>query len=264
MTPVFSQSFFLSAGETDAQQEMSLPVLTAKLIDIATAHANSLGIGNPSMESLHCGWVLSRLTIEMDKYPHVNDTYSISTWVESWNRHFSMRCFRVDDASGNPVGYARSVWMVLDTVTRENAGLSHLSLDDELIAGIEAPIARQAKHLEIYPEFTPPQNIKRGGILATAPIETHTFKYCDLDAYRHVNTVRYVALLLNQFTLEEFDATRVKRLELSFLHEANYGKSVDILRNDNYESSDCLSSFYLRDSSADTPILYSRILRQNR
>ena len=47
-----SQTFFLSANDTNAQAEMSLPVLTSKIIDIATAHAKSLGIGNPAMESL--------------------------------------------------------------------------------------------------------------------------------------------------------------------------------------------------------------------
>lgn len=55
MSSVFSQSFFLSAGEANAEQEISLALLTSKIIDIATAHANSLGIGNPSMEALGCG-----------------------------------------------------------------------------------------------------------------------------------------------------------------------------------------------------------------
>ena len=54
MTPEFKQTFFLSAGETNAEQEISLPLLTSKIIDIATAHANSLGIGNPAMGAR--GW----------------------------------------------------------------------------------------------------------------------------------------------------------------------------------------------------------------
>lgn len=55
----FSRSFFLSAGEVNAEGEMSLPLLVSKIIDIATAHANSLGIGNPSMAAMNRGWVLS-------------------------------------------------------------------------------------------------------------------------------------------------------------------------------------------------------------
>ena len=124
---VYSQAFFLSAGEVNAEAELSLPLLTAKIIDIATAHANSLGIGNPSMEERGAGWVLSRLTIEMTRYPRVNENYTLSTWVESWNRHFSVRCFCISDPEGKPMGYARSIWMVMNTRTRDNEGLGPVS-----------------------------------------------------------------------------------------------------------------------------------------
>ena len=169
MTSQFSQTFFLSAGEVNAEGRLSLPLLTAKIIDIATAHANSLGIGNPAMSHLGCGWVLSRLTIEMTHYPAVNNIYTLSTWIEGWNRHFSTRCFRVDDAEGNPLGYARSIWMVMNTVTRDNAGLSHLTLPDGMIPDLPCPIERQAKHTTVPPEM----------------IDRHyTFRYTDIDYYR--------------------------------------------------------------------------------
>ncbi len=51
---VLTQSFFISAGDCNAEKELSLTLLTAKLIDIATKHANMLGIGNPCMPNDHC------------------------------------------------------------------------------------------------------------------------------------------------------------------------------------------------------------------
>ncbi|MDE7160724.1 MAG: acyl-[acyl-carrier-protein] thioesterase [Muribaculaceae bacterium] len=210
-----SQTFFLSAGEVNAEGQLSLPLLTAKIIDIATAHANSLGIGNPAMADSGCGWVLSRLTIEMLDYPRVNDTYTLTTWIEDWNRHFSTRCFRIDDENGTPLGYARSIWMVMNTQTRDNAGLSHLHLPEEAVAPLPCPIPRQARHTTI-----PAELIDRG----------YTFRYTDIDFYRHVNTVRYVNLLLNCFTLDEMDTHSIRRLELSFLHEGHYGHTVEIRR----------------------------------
>jgi len=65
MKQEYTESHFLSAGEVNAEGEMSLPILASKIIDIATAHANSLGIGNPDMPDTDMGWVLSRLTVEM-------------------------------------------------------------------------------------------------------------------------------------------------------------------------------------------------------
>lgn len=240
---IYRETMFLSAGEVNAEAELSLPLLTAKIIDVATAHANSLGIGNPDMQGLGAGWVLSRLTIEMDRYPHVNETYSLATWIESWNRHFSVRCFRVEDSDGNPLGYARSIWMVMDTRTHENAGLSHLRLDPAMIVpSTPCPIERQARHMHIGSKDSD---------------RRYTFGYCDIDFYRHVNTVRYVVMLLNGYTLEEMDARYVRRLELSFLHEGRYGSTVDIRRRDIPGSG--RSEYLIYDPGMQREVLYARI-----
>ena len=260
MEALYKETFFLSAGEANAEKEMSLPILVSKIIDIATAHANSLGIGNPSMTHLNAGWVLSRLTIEMESYPEVNCDYSISTWIESFNRHFSERAFCISSPDGKVYGYARSIWMVMDTVNHSNIGLSHFSIPEELILGENPPIQKQAKHTLIEERVN--EETPKGVLAATHPIYVYRFKYCDLDFYRHVNTVRYVSLLLNRFTLEEHDEYFVRRLELSFLHEAKYGMEVQVLRSDN--SADSLSSFLLRKVSDHTPVLYARIKREKR
>lgn len=258
-SPVLTQSFFLSAGETNAEQELSLPLLTAKIIDIATAHANALGVGNPAMADLGAGWVLARLTMEMFEYPHVNDTYQLSTWVETWNRHFSERCFSVE-CNGRTMGYARSVWMVMGTDSHRNIGLSHLTPPGNMIYDRPCPIARQARHRNIVPPECKPD---AQDLVATAPLTQYTFRYCDLDAYRHVNTVRYVSLLLNQYTLDDFDRTAVERMELSFLHEARYGTAVNVLRADS-EADPLLSSFLLREPQGGEEHLYARIRRRRR
>lgn len=258
MEPIYKETMFLSAGEANAEQEMSLPILVAKLIDIATAHANSLGIGNPSMLDMHAGWVLSRLTIEMDSYPKVNDNYIISTWIESFNRHFSERAFSISSPDGKIYGYARSVWMVMHTIDHTNVGLAHFNLPVNLIHGENPPIARQAKHTQIIEldDETAPS----GKLVATSPHLDYRFNYCDLDSYRHVNTIRYVILLLNRFSLEDFDEYFVKRLELSFLHEAKYGMETRLLRSDSEEANGSLSCFLLQKTSDATPLLFARLL----
>lgn len=262
MTREFTETYFLSAGEVNAEGEMSLPLLTSKIIDIATAHANSLGIGNPDMAHLGLGWVLSRLTIEMSDWPRANDTYSITTWIESWNRHFSMRCFCVAAADGTPLGYARSIWMVMNTESHVNAGLAHLSLPDDMVSDRVCPIARQAKHLPIFPQgFSP---LPANALEATAPVKHHTFAYCDLDFYRHVNTVRYVALLLNQFDLVEHDRYSISRIELNFLHEAQYGTEVSILKSQSADDASLFNLALKPTPDAKETILFARIFFKQR
>lgn len=223
----YSETYFAQAGECNAESRLSLPSLVAKFIDVSTRHANALGIGNPSMARLGGGWVLTRLVIEMDRYPEANEEYAVTTWVEAWNRHFSERSYAVADSDGNVLGYARSVWMVLDMKTHESMGLSHLSPPAEMLASRKAPIEKIGRHRIVLP-FGEDCEPTRNSVCATCPDRTHVFRYCDLDFYRHVNTVRYVELLLNQFTLEEMDATMVRRLEMCFMHEGPYGRPVEV------------------------------------
>ncbi len=227
----FTQTFFLSAGETDAEGRLSVPFLTSKIIDISTAHANSLGIGNPSMETKGCGWVLSRLALDMQRYPEVNETYSLTTWIEGWNRHFSERIIQVTSADGQTFGYARTVWMVLDTTTRESVGLSHLSIPEGLEIPGECPIPKQGRHILVLPADSQEEPGK-GYIKANQDSFKYLIKYCDLDFYRHVNTVRYIALLLNRFPLDVWDKTEVSRMELAFMHELRFGQEVTVRRHD--------------------------------
>lgn len=257
MEAFLEKTYFLSASDANAEGLLSLTSLTANIIDIATDHANSLGIGNPSMTDMNAGWILSRLTIDLDETPKVNTQYVLKTWIEDFNRHFSARCFSVADTEGKIYGYCRTIWLVIDASTHKNLGLSHLQLPPETILGESAPIPMQQKHFPIYygNEETRGKSIK-----ATHVPYEYTFMYCDLDFYRHVNTVRYVTLLLNQFTLKEHDTTRVKRIELSFLHEASYGMKTELLRADSEEDT-LLSSFQLNDKSTGNALLFARVKR---
>ncbi len=253
---IHSQTFFNSANESNPEGELAVNVLASNIIEIATAHANALGIGNPAMAHLGAGWVLSRLTLEMSRYPECNSSYTINTWVENWNRHFSTRDFSIEDKEGNVLGYARSVWMVLDMKTHENFGLSHLSLPEDAVTGKKCPVAPQAKHVEIMPFDTADENIPARALKANAPDTVYTFKYNDIDFYRHVNTVRYITILLNRYSLEDFDRNYLKRLELSFLHEGSFGDTVSILR---YNSSGFESSYSLVSHKTGMPVIFARL-----
>lgn len=260
MEPFIEKTYFLSASDANAEGYVSLTSLTRNIIDIATEHANSLEIGNPSMSDINAGWILSRLTIDLNEYPKVNCHYKLRTWIEDFNRHYSARCFSVSSPEGKIYGYCRTIWLVIDAETHKNLGLSHFKMDSSLILGESAPIPLQEKHFPIYDGEEAPS---ARSIKATHPPFKYTFKYCDLDFYRHVNTVRYVSLLLNQFTLEEHDKTMVNRIELSFLHESCYGTKTILLRSDSKEDP-MVSSFQLSDVSNENALLFARIKRRER
>lgn len=253
-------SYFVSANEANAQQELAVHILVGNIIDIATAHANSLNIGNPDMADINGGWVLSRLTVEMSRWPAVNEHYSLTTWIESYNHRFSERAFSIIDDHGETIGYARTVWMIIDTVTHRGLTLDHLSLSQEMVDGTSAPIERQTRHFPILPAEM--AEGRRNCVVADREPAKYTFRYCDIDFYRHVNTVRYIVLLLNQFTLEDMDANRVSRFEISFMREASYGMTIDIMRRDEPDHGTLFT--LCPQGEFASPLLFSRIFMKPR
>ena len=225
MLKEFTQQYQLTAGECNPELEMPLPLLMTRIIEIATLHANSWGVGYAKLIEENQAWVLSRVTIEMTRYPRVNEIYSVSTWIEDYNRHFSLRNMEFKAADGSMLGYARTVWVVINLATRESVDISKLSYIRENVLGKECPIAPQGR-LKL-------QQVTRS--------QDHTFGYVECDLNRHVNTVRYLELLLNQFPLETYDALMVQRMEIAFTKETRYGETVK-LNIDETNPHDCVLS----------------------
>ena len=208
-----SHSYILTAGESDAGGRMPLTLIAERVIEVATEHANRLGIGYDTLIKKNVGWVLSRLSIEMMHYPRINDCYAFTTWIESYNRHFSERNFVMTDCRGTVLGYMRTVWVPMDFATRTVADLSALLGFEFPVADLPCPIGR-APRLPRLPQEA-----------SAAP---YTFAYCDLDFNRHVNTVRYISLILNHWSLEHFDHNAARRFDIVFNHECHYGETVDV------------------------------------
>lgn len=229
---------FLTAPRCNAQSELSVAALTADLIEVATAHANSLGIGYTALLPEGIAWVLSRLAIQMDSYPQMHQTDTITTWVESFTRNFSERRFTVTDtATGRVLGYARSVWTAIDIKARNLGDLSHFIHKVPLAPGRECPVATRMR-------IPMPDE-------STAVTRTYKFNPSDIDFNRHVNTVRYVEMIINNRTLADYDRYLISRLELSFRHEAVYGQTAQIIHDP--EGNCCI-----RDTAAPhTPFVQS-------
>ena len=90
-------------------------------------HANLLDVGYARLVEDGLTWVLSRLSIEMYRYPGINESYSLSTWIEGFNRHFSERNFELTAESGEVLGHCRSVWVPINIRRRESGRSRPLS-----------------------------------------------------------------------------------------------------------------------------------------
>ena len=212
----FSYTYYLAAGECNPQGEMPLTLLMARIIEVATWHANSWGAGYARLIQDNQVWVLSRVTIEVTAMPRVNENYTLTTWIEDYNRHFSQRNMRLDDAQGKPLGYVRTIWMVIDMGTRASVDISQLGYISDKVSDLPCPI-------EPISRLRP---IEKGHSV------DYTFGYMDCDFNRHVNTVRYLAHLMNLFDMDCYDNYFISRMEIAFIKETRYGETAQFIIDD--------------------------------
>lgn len=214
--PVYSRTYYLAAGEGTPERRMPVGLLFAKCIEVATDHANRLGVGFENLMAHGQSWVLSRMVVEMTAFPAVNEQYTIETWVDRFNRAFSDRLFRIIDGRGEVCGYVRSTWVAIDMERRTLADISRFDALRQSITTVrECPIAPCGRHRPLGTD--------------AAEAVCHTFAYSDIDSNRHVNTVRYIEMLMDCWTADFHSANTLQRLEVTFMRECVYGERAAIM-----------------------------------
>ena len=213
---VGSYSFVAEPFHVDFTGKLTMGVLGNHLLNCAGFHAADRGFGIASLNENHYTWVLSRLAIELKDMPRQYERFTIRTWVENVYRLFTDRNFEILNAEGLPIGYARSVWAMIDIESRKPADL--LTLHG---GGITSYICDKACPIE------KPGRIK---VSETRPVAEHRAKYSDIDINGHVNSIKYIEHVLDLFPISLFQEKRVRRFEMAYVAESRYGDTLSFYK----------------------------------
>ncbi len=241
MKPVVGEYIFkIDAYLTDFKGKATLAMLGGFMLQAATKHAEERGFGYSSMTSRKRVWVLSRLTIEISEYPKNDTEIKICTWVTDVNKLFTERCFAIEGLSGNPLGYARSIWASIDIETRKPTNVLELEgLNEYIYKQKPCPIDGMRK--------IPP-------IKDICPIGSFVVKYSDIDINKHLNSMKYIEYFVDLFSLEMFREKEIRRFEINYISEAVYGSVISLLKKE--EKNDI---FALEMKEGETIVSASRI-----
>lgn len=203
---LYTNSFYVRAVEANAQAELPLPLLVNHLAETATRHAEELGIGYSTLIKKNLSWVLARLSVELERYPRIGEVVVVETWIESINKHFSSRNFRLATSEGTVLGYARTIWSMLDLGARTAVELTAILSIQGLALDAPCPIAPATKLRATVSEN---------------PTSYHV-TVSDIDLNRHMASYRYVAVLLDRLPLSVYDEHHIARFDITYMNEARY------------------------------------------
>ena len=159
-------------------------------------------------------WVLSRMAVEFDSRPVQYTDYEVATWISDYGRVLSTRNFTLTDtASGREFGRAVTQWAMIDLQSRSAIDLSWVG----------------DAHADAVVDAAPPTDKPRK-IREVNPTETadHRVVYSDIDFNRHVNTMRYIEMMLDMLPVGMLTREAPVRLDIHFLKECRFGQTLTV------------------------------------
>jgi acyl-ACP thioesterase len=170
------------------------------------------------MTELGQGWILSRISVLMERRPRQEELVTVRTWPRGWEKLFAIRDFDIRDAADTPIVRARSCWLIVDIERRRplrpQATMEKLPLNPGLDAlpgggsGLDALVAAAEKAGE-----------RRAA-------------YSDIDFNGHMNNARYVEWIQD---ISDRDAgpsalvgAKTMRLDINYLSEIKLGEPIEL------------------------------------
>ena len=193
--PVYVEPFHV-----DFTGRIFLGILGNHLLNAAGNHSQKRGWGMGALNETHHTWVLSRLSIEMTEMPRQYEHVEIRTWVESVMKLFTNRNFSILRSDGTVLGYARSVWAMIDMGTRKPCDL--LSLYDGDILNYVVTPEENVCPIEGHGRF----RFRNPELVRI--VETY---YSDVDINGHINSIKYIEHILDLFPKQRFEQQGIRQ-----------------------------------------------------
>ena len=199
--------------DVDFTLRATVASLGSAILNTAGIDAYGKGFGVDVLNAANHSWVLSRLAMEFDTRPEQYTDYTIATWISDYGRVLSTRNFTLTDAAGRQFGRAVSQGAMIDLRSRTAVDLSWGgdAQTDASAAG-PPPAERPRKTRGVHPTRT----------------SEHRVVYGDIDFNRHVNTMRYIEMMLDMLPVELLTLDAPLRLDIHFLHECRFGQTLRI------------------------------------
>ena len=225
--------FSISTEKVDFTLHATIEALCSDLLSVAGIDARKNGISADTLMQQGRTWVLSRMAVEFDRMPEQFENFDIATWINPHtSRLLSTRNFELLTPEGEQFGRGVSQWCVIDYEKRALVSLEEI---EHLID--------PAYPCEDPSPCDPPRKIR--GINPTVTRQRQAV-YSDIDFNRHVNTMRYIRMMLNTLPIEYLTDNRPLRLDIHFANECKLGQMLTI----NYEQRDNISMFEIRNEDA--------------
>jgi len=210
----YRETFKIRSYEVDTMAQATFANVANYMQEVAGNHAYDLGLSVDTLIKENLTWIVSRIKIEMDRYPNWREKIVTETWPSGYSNLAATRDFLMFDLEENVIGKATSLWMAIDLKTRRPAPIKPIV--GHLVPPEEKPRAMEVGRIQ--PDFEDIDNLGSAAIVV---------RKSDCDMNSHANNVRYIDWALESIPMEwEKKKKRCRTLDIQFKAEVFAGDQL--------------------------------------
>ena len=199
----YTRNITVASWHADQFGKASICHLFYFMLEAAWAHAQIMDWGYDLLQKQNMYWVLSRINIEIDKYPSWQDEIILNTWSAGTDGMFAYREFILESKDHEVLLRGNSAWLILNIETKRIIRL--VDFKDTFPRCNEEKPCRE------------PQRLKPCGnhnSLVYTPI-----LFNEIDINKHFNSVKSLERVLDHYGIDFLATMEPSSIEINYLKE---------------------------------------------
>jgi medium-chain acyl-[acyl-carrier-protein] hydrolase len=210
---LYEITFTPRISEIDINEKVKITALMDYLQHIAYIHADKLGVGHHQIFHKNLTWLLLRYTVEIVRYPRLDEVLKVSSWVaESNSPKYTIRDFEIIDENNNIICKATTSWLLFNYRRRQTVNF-----------------------MDYWPDFKAEEkralNYDFPGLQLPEKIDTRkSFKVRkqDLDINQHVNHIAHIHWILEGMPEKIVKNYILEKIEISYKQQGFYEDDIQV------------------------------------
>jgi acyl-ACP thioesterase len=223
--PVLEEKFIIPSYFVDDNAQLTVTSLFQLIQEMSDRHATILGAGWQQLRHRGFFWVITKIKLIINRLPSWQEPVLLRTWVKKSEAATSPRDFEMEDAEGNILVAASTIWAILD---KEQSRPQRMDMFDSLFMPQErSAIDRKP------PKIGPIQ-------LSEVLPEPKSVLHSDIDMNHHVNNAHYIQWAFDSVRDDFRKSHKISSVVVNFIAQAKPGDRYRVctehLADENYKT----------------------------
>jgi acyl-ACP thioesterase len=238
MADIGQGTFSVGFGDIDKSDRLTLAATFNYFQEAAIKHAEELGVGRASMAQTGQVWILSRISVVVDRRPKYREKITVRSWPRGFEKLFALRDYDIVDEAGKRIVRGRSGWLVVDIEKRR-----------PLRPQAVVELLPKNEGLDALPRVVS-LNARNDLLLAGERVA----RYSDIDYNGHVNNTRYIQWIQDLTQTGILESSDSMRLDINYLSETKWGECTEL-----WVHSDTVGSVAYEGRREDAPVFRAEL-----